>query len=187
MTEKEKWDLGVDAVLREYSGLSPELKTKVSSFSAAIKSCKSQIHLIAEVAGAAEICALCNGECCKSGKNHFRGVELIVYLNDGRELFTPCFEREICPFLGESGCLMEPEYRPYNCITFICERVEDQLGPPQKERYYTLALDLRDLYREMEQLLDNRFRCSLLSVYERQQPRQDWKHRDKLPICGEIY
>lgn len=187
MTEKEKWDLGVVAVRREYKGLSPALKAEVSRCAFAIKSCKKEIHLITEEAGSADICALCNGECCKSGNNHFRGVELIVYLNDGRELFTPCFEGEICSCLGEFGCLMEPEYRPYNCITFICERVEDKLTPSEKERYYALALDLRAFYTELEQLSGNRFNYSLLSAGERQQPGREKMQPGMLTGCAEIH
>jgi hypothetical protein len=186
MTEQEKWDLGVAAVVREYKTLSPALKSEVGRCAAAIKSCKTKIHLIAEEAGSAEICALCNGECCKSGNNHFRGVELIVYLSDGRELFTPCFGGEICSYLGESGCLMEPEYRPYNCITFICERVEERLHLEEKERYYAMALDLRALYGELEQLLGRRFNSSLLSACERQLPGAGKRRLGKSPGCGEV-
>jgi hypothetical protein len=187
MSEKEKWDLGVVEVQREYTSLSPELKAEVRRCAVAIKSCKKKIHTIAEEAGSADICALCNGECCKSGNHHFRGIELIVYLNDGRELFDPCFEGEICSCLGECGCLMEPEYRPYNCITFICERVEDKLTQPEKERYYALALDLRALYSELEQLLGNRFNSSLLSACERKQPGREKMQPGMLTGCVEIH
>jgi len=168
MTDREKWDWGVAAVRKEYAGLSPLLKTRLSNCAAEIKSCKHSLHLIAGEVRAAEICAHCFGECCKSGKNHVKVVDLLVYLSDDREFFTPCFERVICPYLGDSGCLMGPEYRPYNCITFICERVDELLGPPERERFHAAERELRSLYDEMEQLFDNCFRYGLLSVCERQ-------------------
>jgi hypothetical protein len=74
--------------------------------------------------------------------------------------------------MGGKGCLMEPEYRPYNCITFICERVEGLLGPMEKERAYAIERDLRMLYGDLEQLFDNRFRYDVLSIFERQQSKQ---------------
>jgi len=169
MTDREKWDRGVAAVMKEYSGLSPLRKARLSSCAAAIKSCKQSLHLIAGEARAAEICAQCFGECCKSGKNHVKVVDLLVYLSDDREFITPCFEREICPYLGDSGCLMGPEYRPCNCITFICESVDVFLQPPERERFYAAERELRSLYHEMEQLFDKCFRYGLLSVCERQE------------------
>lgn len=185
MNESEKWDLGVLAVQKEYLSIPPDLRARVGLCVAAIKLCKRELHLIALKGGAAGICATCGGECCKRGNNHVGAVDLIAYLNDGREIFTPCFEREICPYLDEAGCIMEPEYRPFNCITFICEQVEDRLDHPEKERFYKLESDLRKLYRAMEQLFDDRFRCSLLGVCERQPQGKDREQRDMQIECKE--
>jgi hypothetical protein len=172
MTEGEKWERGVAAVREEYALLSPLLKSRLKKCAAAIKSCKEVLQLIGEGVHAADICGKCRGECCALGKNHVTAIDLLIYLNDDREIFTPCFAQEICPYVGENGCLMEPEYRPYNCITFICEQVEGLLGPLEKERSYAVERDLRDLYRDMEQLLDSRFRHGVLGIFERQQITQ---------------
>jgi hypothetical protein len=116
---------------------------------------------------AAEICAQCRGECCKGGKNHVTTVDLLVYLGEDKKIFTPDFEHGICPYLGEKGCIMEPEYRPFNCITFICERIEEVMGLLERERFYAVEHELRDLYNDFEQLFGNSFRYGLLSNYER--------------------
>jgi len=172
MTDREKWDRGVAALREGYATLSPLLKARLKKSAAAIKSCKQALRLIGEGVRAAEICGECRGECCARGKNHVSSIDLLVYLNDGRKIFTPCFEQGICPYLGENGCLMEPEYRPYNCITFICERVEGVLGPLEKERACAVERDLRALYKGVEQLLESRFRHDVLSICERQQGKQ---------------
>ena len=168
MTDIEKWELGVAAVREEFAAHSPSIRGLVNNCAAAIKSCKETLHLIGCGVAAAEICARCRGECCKSGKNHVRAVDIVVYLNDGRDIFTPSFEREICPYLDENACLMGPEYRPFNCVTFICEQVEGLLDVNEKERFYAVERRLRVLYGEMERILDNRFRYGILSVCERQ-------------------
>jgi hypothetical protein len=168
MTEREKWELGVAAVREEFAARSPSLGVLIKNCAADIKSCKKSLHQIVSVVAASEICARCGGECCKSGKNHVRAVDIVVYLNDGREIFTPSFEREICPYLDDDGCLMGPEYRPFNCVTFICEQVEGLLDAGEKERFYAVERRLRVLYGEMEQILDNRFRYGILSVCGRQ-------------------
>ena len=167
MTDREKWDRGVAAVRKEYAALSPLLRTRLKERSAAVKSCKKSLHSIAETMGAGEICTECRGECCASGKNHVTVVDLLVYLSDDRQLIAPCFERDLCPYLGEHGCLMEPEYRPYNCITFTCERVEGLLEPAEQERFYTVERELRALCEGFEELFDNRFRAGLLINCER--------------------
>lgn len=167
MTEREKWDLGVAAVRDEFAAHSPSIRARVDSCAAAIKSCKESLHLIGSGVAAGEICASCGGECCKSGKNHVRAVDIAVYLNDNMEIFNPSFEREICPYMDENGCLMGPKYRPFNCVTFICEQVEGLLDAGDKERFYTVERRLRILYGEMEQLFDNRFRYGIMSVCER--------------------
>jgi hypothetical protein len=166
MTETEKWELGVAAVREVFAAQPPSLGVLINNCAAAIKSCKESLHLIGSGVGAGEICARCGGECCRSGKNHVRAVDIVVYLNDGREIFTPSFEREICPYLDDDGCVMGPEYRPFNCVTFICEQVEGLLDSGEKERYYAVERRLRMLYGEMEQLFDNRFRHGILSVCE---------------------
>lgn len=167
MTEREKWDQGVATVWKEYNVLSSSLKAHLNKCAAAVKSCKQTLDLIGEGVRAAGICAQCRGECCKGGKNHVTTVDLLVYLGEGKKIFTPLFEQGICPYLGDKGCIMEPEYRPFNCVTFICERIEEVLGPLEKERFYTVERELRNLYDGFEQLFDNSLRYGLLSNYER--------------------
>ena len=167
MTEREKWDQGVAAVRKEYAVLSPSLKAHLKECAASVKSCKQTLYLVGERVRAAGICAQCRGECCESGKNHVTTVELLVYLGEGKKIFTPAFEQGICPYLGEKGCIMEPEYRPFNCITFICERIEGLLGPLERERLYAVERELRDLYDDFELLFENSFRYGLLRDYER--------------------
>jgi hypothetical protein len=181
MTEKERWDLGVCAVRKEYAGLSPADRSHVKVCVGQIRSLKNELQLIAEGADAGAVCALCSGECCRGGKGHVRAVDLIAYLSDGREIFTPCFEKAICPYLGDGGCLMEPGYRPFNCITFICERVEDLLGAPEKERYYELERRLRILCGKLEERFDYRFRSSILSMGGLHRPVEERKETDEFP------
>ena len=169
MTEREKWDQGVAAVRKEYAVLSPSLKVRLNKYAAEVKSCKQALDLIGEGVRAEGLCAQCRGECCKGGKNHLTTIDLLVYLGEGKKIFTPAFEGGICPYMGEKGCLMEPEYRPFNCITFICERIEGELGPLELKRFNSVERQLRELYDDFEKLFDNSFRYGLLRDYERSQ------------------
>lgn len=62
---------------------------------------------------------------------------------------------------------MEPEYRPFNCITFNCERVGGFMEPLEVERFRGLEQELLAACREMELVFHNRFMSGLLINCER--------------------
>ena len=172
MTVREEWDMAAAAVAEEYGRLSVSRRAAVAGAAEAVKSCKKALHRVVEAVAAADICASCRGACCRTGKYHFTVVDLLVYLSDGRELFTPGFDKGGCPYLGERGCLMEPPLRPYNCVTFNCEEVERLLDPRERERLVRLELELRAHYRGLEELFGNRFMGGLLMNWERSCSRE---------------
>ena len=151
----------------EYGRLSVPHRAAVAEATEAVKTCKKALHRIVEAVAAADICASCRGACCRTGKYHFTVVDLLVYLSDGRELFTPRFDQGACPYLGERGCLMEPACRPYNCVTFNCEGVERLLGLQEKERLDRLERELRAHYARLEELFGTRLMGGLLMNWER--------------------
>ncbi len=167
VTDRETWNLAVDALTAEHAALSPPRKASVTALVEAIKGVKEALHGIAEGVSVGEICAACGGECCRSGKYHVTVVDILVYLAEGREMFTPGFGPGRCPYLGGRGCLMAPPYRPFKCITFNCERVESLLGPQDKERSACLERELRALYGRFEGEFGNRFMGGLLQNYDR--------------------
>ena len=167
MTDRETWNLAVAAVAAEFALLLPSRKALLAELTESAKTCKKELHAVAEGVSVANICAACGGECCMTGKYHVTVVDLLVYLVEGKELFEPRFEQERCPFLGERGCLMEPACRPFNCVTFNCERVELLLEPQDMERLVRLEQALRALYGRFEELFGNRFMGGLLMNCER--------------------
>jgi hypothetical protein len=68
---------------------------------------------------------------------------------------------------------MEPEFRPYCCITFICDQVEERLAPHEREALLGLENELRSLYTEMDRSLGKEFRTSLLSIGEQTAERTE--------------
>ncbi len=167
MTDLELWYQGVAAVRDEFAALPPSLHARLKELAESIKVCKNAVHAIPGTYRGDDICAACQGECCVTGKHHFTVIDLLIYLVGDTELFVPRFDNGLCPFLGDAGCLMAAEYRPYNCITFICERVEEPIEPWDKELFYLTGRQLLALYREVEELFDNRFMNGLLITGER--------------------
>jgi len=75
-----------------------------------------------------------------------------VYLLDRAPLFEPLFGNGLCPYLAPDGCLMPAAYRPFNCITFNCERIEDLLSEADRAAFYQGERELRRCYGEIRSL-----------------------------------
>jgi len=165
--DDETWRLTVPAATSEYADLPIEVKAPAQELLRQVMACKVELTAIFELLDGADICRLCRGECCKVGSFHFTAIDLLAYLTTGRELFTPHFGGGSCPFLGDTGCMMEPEYRPYNCVTFVCDRIDIGMDSIRRNSFAHLTDRLLGLYREMEALFGNRFMYGLLSNGER--------------------
>jgi hypothetical protein len=161
------WGKAVEAVAREYAALPCTLRTWIGERAAVIRERKIALSRLSQGVGGEGICAACRGECCARGRHHFTVIDLLVHLAAGRPLFSPDFAGDRCPWLGPAGCLMNPEYRPFNCVTFNCERVEGLLDPAVHDRFYRIEAELRAVYGEVEELFGNRFMQGLLLNYER--------------------
>lgn len=119
---------------------------------------KERLAVIAEVqvaldelfckSGGLTSCAGCDGACCGCGRHHVTLTNLLAYLLEGETPPEPDFSLT-CPYLGNAGCLLPVDRRPYNCITFFCETLEEQLDPCDRERLRTLDGLLRCEYQRI--------------------------------------
>lgn len=96
--------------------------------------------------GGAESCAGCDGACCGCGRHHLTLTNLLAYLLEGQEPPAPDFNRT-CPYLGDQGCRLPVDRRPYNCITFFCEILDERLSSADRERLLNLDRQLRREYQ----------------------------------------
>lgn len=147
--------------------MTAEQSSQVSVLVAEVMECKGELTALFDALNGAAVCRLCRGECCRVGRYHFTAVDLLVYLATSTELFSPRFGNGSCPFLDNTGCLMPPLHRPYNCLTFVCDRIDGGMEPDQRGRFYALSERLLGRYREMEELFGNRFTGGLLNNLER--------------------
>lgn len=67
-----------------------------------------------------------------------------------RSLPNADFE-QICPFLTNQGCSLTVESRPFNCVTFICDSIEDSLDQQDQQTFYLLEQQLREHYTAFDQ------------------------------------
>ncbi len=107
-----------------------------------------RLHELALSANAEAICADCRGACCERGLHHLNLANLLSFLLRGASPPAPDFSTT-CPMLGPCGCLLPVERRPFNCVTFLCESVEDRLTPEARDRFYRMEAQLREVYEAL--------------------------------------
>ncbi|MEN8687693.1 MAG: hypothetical protein AB1Z51_07150 [Desulfuromonadales bacterium] len=97
-------------------------------------------------AGGVQTCAVCAGACCACGRHHLTLPNLLTYLLADEEPPAPDLDRP-CPYLGESGCRLSVDRRPYNCITFFCEQLDANLSAADRQQLRLLDRQLRQEYQ----------------------------------------
>ncbi len=149
MTEERsrRWAQIVDQVVTEYQALAESEKDWIAVRLEQIGRLQGELQQLFYLGNGAEHCCSCLGECCHKGHNHMTLVNLLAYLAAGERPPQPDFTRT-CPFLSASGCLLDEARRPYNCVTFICDMIEDSLSAEQVESFYQLDRQLRELYQQ---------------------------------------
>jgi hypothetical protein len=162
-----QWQAAVQAVSGEFAALPPQARQRLTELLAAIRSAKTTVAALAAAANAEAACATCGGLCCGHGRHHFTVVDLLAFLDAGRALFTPDFAAPLCPYLDGSSCVMEPGFRPRNCVIFICDAIDDRLPLAARQGLLAAEQELRQLYGDLERLFNNRFANGLLITYER--------------------
>jgi len=144
------WQALVRTLQREWTLLDRDQRQWLSQRLAEVVRLKRELHRLFLAAGGAACCVVCDGACCARGRHHMTLVEVLTAFERG-EALPDADPRATCPYLTATGCRLEPEIRPFNCVTFNCEEVEDGLSPLQREAFYALERALREIYAEFDQ------------------------------------
>ena len=144
-TRSQRWNNLVTRIESEYNALPAAEKRWIRTHLNEIAQCQRQLHELFLAGDGALHCSRCQGDCCAKGHNHMTLANLLSFLDGGRSL-PPADFAATCPFLSATGCRLEVEERPYNCVTFICDKIEDSLTAAEKQSFYALDRRLRALY-----------------------------------------
>ena len=124
---------------------------------AAIEKIQKALDDLFKDAGGTSVCADCDGACCGCGLHHITLTNLLGYLIEDEDPPAPDFTKT-CPYLGENGCCLPVDRRPYNCITFFCEQLEGNLDDEKRRMLRELDQRLRKEY----QAVADRYRAASL-------------------------
>ncbi len=145
--EREQlWQQLVDQIGAEYHQLEVSERTWIQKTCDRISCVQERLDQLFRRGDGLRQCQDCRGDCCALGHNHLTLANLLLFLSQDVRLPTLDFS-STCPLLGTRGCLLAAGQRPYNCISFLCDRIEDQLQKSDVECFYLLEKELRAIYR----------------------------------------
>ncbi len=113
-----------------------------------------------------QICRDCLGGCCSRAKHHLTLGNVLAYLLAGEEPPTPDFTRP-CPLLGPAGCQLPVTRRPFNCIIFLCDAVDQALSIEQRQAFARIESELRQVYHAIAERCPGASLRGLLIAAER--------------------
>lgn len=140
------WRQLVEQLGAEYAGLDEREEVWIRRRCARIAELQRQLDELFRKGDGEGQCRDCRGDCCALGHNHMTLANLLLLLDRGDKIPLLDFAAT-CPLLGSAGCVLAAEQRPYNCISFLCDRIEDRLTADEVERFYTLERELRGCYQ----------------------------------------
>jgi len=151
----------------EFSQLSGARRSELVALLAEAGGLKEEIVLLSDAADGSAICAVCNGACCRVGKYHVAPLDLLAFSAAGKPPVAPDFATGACPFLGVAGCRIVPSDRPFICVVFCCELIEQRLSAADISRLVRMEAELRCLREEMAARFGRRLVESMLLEMER--------------------
>lgn len=141
------WRDILSRVLKDFAQLPEAERRWIAVRLPRIEALQQQLDRLFSSGNGDDTCAGCQGACCAHGHNHVTLVNLLSLVQK-KKIPPPADFSQTCPFLSVQGCTLAVESRPYNCVTFICDKIEDALSDQQRERFYQLDQELRACYQE---------------------------------------
>jgi hypothetical protein len=151
--DTELWNRGVALLTREFSLLPAKHRDELGALLAEAGRLKEDIVSLSDAAEGSAICATCGGACCRVGRYHTTPLALLAYCAADEMPVAPDFASGACPFLGAAGCRITPSRRPFTCVIFICEQIEERLSA----RDVALLHEAEENLRRLSELVASRF------------------------------
>jgi hypothetical protein len=143
------WEKIILAVQNEWQSLAGSERSWIDVKIERLTAIQTELHRLVAVAEGEAICRDCHGGCCGHGLYHPTLVTLIAHLTNDQSLPVPDFYQS-CPYLGGAGCTFPPALRPFNCLIFICDKIEQQCPEQHVATIALLESELRGIYEAFD-------------------------------------
>ena len=141
-SEAALWQQTLAAIHAELAGLPAAERHWLQAHLRGLGALQERLHAYFLAAEGSALCRACDGACCGCGRNHLTLGNLLAILLAGAEPPPPDWSAA-CPWLAPDGCRLEVARRPFNCVSFVCEAVEERLSGSEREAFYAIEKELR--------------------------------------------
>jgi len=167
MSDQKVWGRGVRLMEDLHGRMSRHARQEFGDLLSDYRRHKGEMLALTLTADSDATCRSCGGQCCQNGKYRFSGLDLLALLDQRMPLPSPDFTRKpSCPYGNAGGCIMEPPFRPLDCVLFICTAVEGRLEDTAKNALTLLEQKLRRSVKQVESLLERPLGKPLLLLAE---------------------
>jgi len=126
--DQQLWNTGVFRLNNMLAGLpAPAVLTLTRILKRYRMAKEAYSSVVAEV-DASVICCECGGQCCMNGKYRINVLDALARIAAEIPTCVDFSRKPVCPYGGDSGCMMEPGFRPLDCVLFICDALERKLS-----------------------------------------------------------
>lgn len=130
MNDQLLWTSGVERVRDLLAAACLVNGSSILPLLAGYREAKEAAAVVAAEADAAAACGECMGKCCLNGKYRMSVLDVMACVASQVLPAVDFFNKPLCPYGTVSvGCLMEPGFRPADCILFICDVIDEKLSP----------------------------------------------------------
>jgi len=154
VSDQKLWQDGQVSLNALLSDISPAAKKPLLELLSGYRVGKESLAAITLAADSETICRDCGGKCCLNGKyrvNVFDGLSLCAA---GISVVPDFSQKPMCPYSNAGGCILEPGFRPLDCILFVCDSLEGQLPDSDRVDLTALENNLRECLSEASLLLN---------------------------------
>lgn len=166
VSDTDLWTATIDRARRELEQLPATERDWLAKEVCRIGELQRELDRLFRDADGPAICTDCLGGCCSRAKHHVTLANLLGYLLNGEGPPVPDFALP-CPMLGSRGCRLPVERRPFNCIIFLCERIDARLTEAQRAAFTAIELELRNAYHAVAERCPGASLRGLLIAAER--------------------
>lgn len=154
MNDQQMWDQGLQSIENLLADLPAVRLQQLSELLVAYRQAKESMAALILQIDSETICTVCAGQCCVNGKYRINVLDLISQLAADISMLPNFEQKPFCPYGTIRGCLMEPRFRPADCIVFICDALDDRLSDVARTELSTRETTLRSYLVQATDLLD---------------------------------
>lgn len=129
MDDQQLWDAGTVRLKELLAALPAAFGPTLTPLLNRYRKAKEALAAVGAAVDATSVCRQCAGQCCLNGKYRINVLDTLSRIAAHIPTSTAFIQKPLCPYGSDAGCSMEPGARPADCVSFICDAIDQKLSP----------------------------------------------------------